>query len=340
MALLSELGHKYPVSTDGVLIDLQDENQSVGPGDIVEAWYEADKDISYLNIAPAIKELIKMKEQYPDFVLHYIRFDTRRVYVQFSAAPPQLVISGKSQSISSSVAALTWAIVAMIAVIVAIIVAALAVSLRAIRGYWWTPPKPMGNLSVSAVGCSDEQCTSPEALDVTFSVAGKTYSTGGGTVLIKNLPVGPYDIIPGLPPEGYQPADPVTITIAQDQTTLIRLKYYAVGVTPPVTAWFVIDTSPVKGPVYVNQEEIGEAPVQVEVLPLVTYVVSFGDVSGYDTPQSQSHSLQRGERRAVNGKYEKVGWPEWAKWTVIGGGILVGGLVVVKTAELILARRE
>lgn len=338
MALLSELGHKYPVSTDGVLIDLQDESQSMGPGDIVEAWYEADRDISYLNIAPAIKELIKMKEQYPDFVLHYIRFDTRRVYVQFSAAPPQLVISGKPRSISSSVAALTWAIVAMIAVIVAIIVAALAVSLRLIRGYWWTPPKPMGNLSVSAVGCDDEQCTSPEALDVTFSVAGKTYRTKGGTVLIEDLQVGPYDIIPGLPPEGYQPADPVTITIAKDQTAMIRLKYYEEGVTPPDFAWLVIDTSPVKGPVYVDEEEIGEAPVEVQISPLITYIVSFGDVSGYDTPSSQTHSLQRGEKRGVNGIYEKVGLPEWAKWTAIGAGILAGGFLVVKIVELITRR--
>lgn len=320
--LLVELGHKWPCQTEGLEVDLEEMEPQAGG--IIECYFECDRVITNKEAVDAVFSVMQIKEQYPDSVLHYVNVEPRRVTIQYSIAPPGEHASPDFLTIALAIAGLM-----LIAIGVTIIIVAL-------KNGWWLAPKPAtGDLSVSAVGCSDEQCTSPEALDVTFSVAGKTYRTKGGTVLIE-LQVGTYDIIPGDPPEGYQLADPLTITIAKDQTASIHLYYYKEGVTPPNIGYLVIVTYPIKGLVYVNKEEIGKAPVEYPVTPLIPYVVSFGDVSGFDTPPSQTHSLQRGElRRAVEGKYERVGWPEWAKWAAIGGGVLVGGLIVVKTVELI-----
>lgn len=319
-----ELGYRWPCQTEGTLINLDEVEPHAG--DVLECYFTSDQDIPPREACKVVTEITKVKEQYPYSVIHYINIESRRITIQYSVAP----VGGHASPWA------WWQIILLIWAIAGAIVLVHA----ELTGRLFRVRPPSGSLSVGAVGCGDEQCSYPMALDVTFSVAGKTYRTHGGTVLIEDLLVGPYDIIPGDPPEGYQPADPITITIAKDQTTNIRLIYYKVGVTPPDIAWLVIDTSPVKGSVYVNQQKIGTAPVEVEVSPLVTYVVSFGDVEGYDTPSSQSFSLQRGERRAVNGKYEKVGWPEWAKALAIGGGIFAGGLIVVKTVELVLARRK
>ena len=317
MALV-ELGYSWPCQTEGMVINLDEVEPHAG--DVLECYFTSDKDIPPQEAIKVVTEITKVKEEYPGSVIHYINIEPRRITIQYSIAP----MGGHASPL------VWWHVIAIILAIAAAIILVHA----ELTGRLFHPPPPAGKLSVSAVGCSDEQCTLPEALDVTFSVAGKTYRTEGGTVLI-DLQVGTYDLIPGDPPEGYQPPAPVTITIAKDQTTTVRLKYYEVGVTPPDFAWLVIDTNPVKGLVYINAQEIGKATVQVKVSPLVTYVISFGDVSGYDTPPSQTHSLQPGETRGVDVKYERVGWPEWAKWAAIGGGVLVGGLIVVKTVELI-----
>ncbi len=322
--VITELGYKWPCQTEGYEINL--ETAEPHAGEILECYFKCDRDITTQEAARAVFDLMKVKEEYPGSVFHYVNIEPRRITIQYSIAP----IGGQASP-------LAWYWVALL--LIAAITGAIFGVYLLLTGRIFAPPPPSGKLSVSAVGCGDEQCTLPKALDVTFSIAGKTYRTKGGTVLIE-LQVGTYDIIPGDPPEGYQPADPIMITIAKDQTSSIRLRYYEVGVIPPNVAWLVIDTYPVKGLVYVNKEEIGKAPEEVKVFPLTTYVVSFGDVGGYDTPASQTYSLQRGDRQPVNGKYVKVGWPEWAKWLAIGGGIFGGGLIIVKTAELILGRRQ
>ncbi len=325
MAKLVELGHQWPCQTQGHEIDLE----TVEPhaGEILECYFECDRVITNKEAVDAIFKVMEIKEQYPDSVIHYVKVEPQRITIQYSVAPP-----------GGHASPLAWWAIALI-LLAAITAVIIVVHLMRV-GRLFAPPPPSGHLSVSAAGCDDEQCTSPEALDVTFSVAGKTYRTKGGTVLIEDLPVGSYDIIPGAPPQDYQPADPITVSVTKDQTIQIRLRYYAVGVIPPQVAWLVIDTFPIKGMVLVDGEEIGEAPREVTITPLITYVVSFGDVECYDTPASQSLSLQRGERRATEGKYEKVGWPEWAKWLVIGGGTVVGIIVIGKTVELVLARRK
>jgi len=315
-----KLGHMWPCQAEGMAIKLNEVEPHAG--DVLECYFESDKDITPQQAIQAVTATALIKEEYSGSVIHYINIEPRRITIQYSVAP----VGGHASPL-----AWYWIALIFVAVFTGIYILVRATE----RGWIFAPKPPSGALSISAVGCSDELCTSPKALDVTFSVAGETYRTKGGTVLIEDLQVGTYDIIPGDPPEGYQPADPVTITIAKDQTITIRLKYYAVGVIPPDVAWLVVDTSPVKGTVLVNGEEIGEAPQEVQVYPLATYIVSFGDVSGYDTPPSQTHSLQREERRAVNGPYERVGWPAWAKWAAIGGGVAVSALVIGKTVELI-----
>ena len=47
MAVLTELGHEYPCSTQGVFVDPNDVAATMGPGDIVEGWLTADQDLNY-----------------------------------------------------------------------------------------------------------------------------------------------------------------------------------------------------------------------------------------------------------------------------------------------------
>jgi len=336
MALLSELGHKYPVSTEGVPIDLQNETQTMGPGDIVEAWYEADRDISYLNIAPAIEELIKMKEEYPDFVLHYIRFENRRVYVQFSAAPPESAISANPQRISASIQALTWGIVLMILAIAAIVTAFIAVNLRAIRGYWWTPPQPMGD----AVILCQNYDTKLGIPDVAVSVDGEPEGTTdfSGACLVRNLLAGQH-LFGGETVEGYQIPDTVQDTIIKDQQIEVTILYYT-GPKPP-TGELTVYTWPITGEVFIDGEPYGEAPVGPITLPRGEHEISFGPVASYITPPVIEFTLQGGAEVSKTGVYESAvsPWEKYLKWGLIGVGIITGAALVIPEAIRALMRR-
>jgi hypothetical protein len=72
---------------------------------------------------------------------------------------------------------------------------------------------------------------------------------------------------------------------------------------PPTQGTLAVDTTPVKGPVYLNGALQGTAPITVNLDP-GPYTVSFGDVEGYVTPQSITVSIVAGETTTVTGIYE------------------------------------
>lgn len=331
MALLKELGQKYPVATEGIPIDLGDETATMGPGDIVESWYEADDDIKYYNIAPAVEELLRMKEEYPDFVLHYMRFDTRRVIVQFSIAPSG-TISSSQKSISSSIGVPVWAIVVAVLAIVAIITAALAVTLRAIRGYWWTPPPPTGNAVVVAKDWETEDLIP----NVKISVANMEGVTGpnGEGILFENLQAGPHVFV-GEIIEGYKQPAAVEKSVIEDEQIMVTIWYVPEGVTPPTTGYLVVDTSPVKGEVWVQGESQGEAPIGPLELDEGTYPVSYGVIEGWQTPDQDTATIIGGKTTALIGYYERppeYWWEKYVKYAVIGGVAIAGVAVLIPRA--------
>lgn len=308
-----ELGYNWPCQTEGMAIDL--DKVEAHPGDILECYFECDRDISHQEAARVIFKLMETKNNYPGFVLHYAKVETRRITLQYSIAPP-------GESGTTVMSPWTWwQIVIVVVAIVAAIFAVVALK----RGYLLAPKPKTGFVSVTAIGCDDTQCSYPYGLDASFSIAGKTYRTEGGTVKIE-LPVGTYQVVP-LEKSGYQTPRPQNVTIVSGETQSIELRYYKQGVPRPTTGWLVIDTYPVKGVVYVSGIELGVAPQQIE-LKAGNYVVSFGDVKGYETPESISCTVSEGGTYAINGHYIPVGWPVWAKVAVIVGSAIAASVIV------------
>jgi len=69
-----------------------------------------------------------------------------------------------------------------------------------------------------------------------------------------------------------------------------------------------VDTTPVKGGVYVNGESWGTAP-QSRSVQVGTYQVSFGSVSGYNTPSSQAAQVNTGQITSITGVYTPIESP-------------------------------
>jgi hypothetical protein len=82
------------------------------------------------------------------------------------------------------------------------------------------------------------------------------------------------------------------------------------GAAPPPTAkaTLSVDTTPVKGGIYLNGVYQGIAPMTFELNP-GTYEVGFGDVQGWITPQVYYSVLHAGGITAVTGTYEPVAPP-------------------------------
>ena len=70
-----------------------------------------------------------------------------------------------------------------------------------------------------------------------------------------------------------------------------------------------VDTSPVKGEVFVDGVSQGVAPVSVSFLP-GNYTVEFGPVSGYVTPANQMVGVVEGETTSVTGIYTEETVPQ------------------------------
>jgi len=82
--MLFETGPK-PYTQNGVETTTDD---LIAPGQVVEFYLQPDREINMWNAHRALILAMKVKEQNPDMILHYIRIDSDRVTVQASLGTP------------------------------------------------------------------------------------------------------------------------------------------------------------------------------------------------------------------------------------------------------------
>ena len=343
MGTLAEIGKYYPVQTEGVEFPVDDENASAPAGAILETWLESDEDIDPLKVADAIKELMKMKEQYPEFVLHYIKIETRKVTVQFSFAPPEGGVSGISGSggeISPRIAAAWWLIVLGIIAIIAVVTGAILITLRAVRGWIWSPPPPVGHALISALHTTTEKGMPNVEISVDGEVRGST-GTGGEPLLVEDLLAGPH-IFTGATIAGFHPPAQVTQSVSKDETIVVELWYRPEDEVEPTTGFLVVDTTPVKGEVWVDAYSYGDAPVGPIELDIGNHDIAYGPVEDYEAPPPDTATIIGGKSVGRIGYYTKIEGPWYEKYiqyALIGGGVILGAALIVPEVIRTISRR-
>lgn len=345
MAILNEIGVKYPCQSQGVYIPPDDETTPVEPGQVMEAYFESDTDISAFRAAWAIRDVLLTKNDYPEFVLHYVRIETRRIVVQFSHSPPQ---GGVSSAISGNgsitqyggrVSALpVWAI---ILIVMAALTLFTALNLRFFRGWLWSPPLPLGD---AVVHVKDHE-TGLGIPDVSITVDGNYEGTtkSSGSIKVENLLEGDH-IFEGEIIESYHAPDPVTATIVKDAQITVDLVYYPDDEPKPTTGFLVVNTHPVKGEIFIDGASYGEAPVGPVELERGKHYIAFGAVDGYITPKQQTVTIQGDETSSIVGEYLEPSpngewWEKYLKYALIGGGVIIGGALLIPEVIRLIARR-
>ncbi len=309
--MITEIGHKYTPTENIILEEVEPTS-----GDVVELYYECDRDIGSGEAVLVILNVTKIKETYPNSVIHYVGIDARRITVQYSVAPPG----------GEATPAHWWAIAMIILGLIALIIFGIYLLHRA--GLLpWGPAT--GNVSVTAV---DLYTGNPITAPFTFD--GKEYTT---TITIEDLDTGKYHII-WLPVEGYLLPDPSvdTVTIIEGKTVEARGEYWPEDAPPrPTTGLLVVDTYPVKGTIYVDAVDCGKAPLELTI-EKGDHQVAFGDVSGYEAPQAIVFTMHAGGKKAISGEYKRL-WPTWA-WAAISVAGAVA-LAAIAAAVTRLVRR-
>jgi len=72
-----------------------------------------------------------------------------------------------------------------------------------------------------------------------------------------------------------------------------------------ITTTLTIDTSPVKGEVFVDSVSWGIAP-QTREINAGNYIISFGEIAGYENPASIEINLAEGETKQIIGEYVEI----------------------------------
>ncbi len=341
MAILAELGKYYPVRAEGIEFPVDDENATAPAGAILETWLVSDEDIDPLKVSDAVLEIMKMKEQYPQFVIHYLKIETRNVTVQFSFAPPEggiSRISGSGGETSPTIAAVWWAIVAGILLIIAAVTVATLIVLRAVRGWLWAPPPPVGNAVIHALHTTTEKGIAGVEIYVDGDLRG---TTDGGSVLVEDLPAGPH-IFTGETIAGFHPPVPITQSVLEGQQIVVEIWYRPESEPEPTTGFLVIDTTPVKGEVWVGGESHGDAPVGPIELDIGTYPIAYGPIEGYEAPPPDTATIVGGQSTSRVGIYTPIAGPWYEKYiqyALIGGGVILGAALLVPEVIRAISRR-
>lgn len=122
-------------------------------------------------------------------------------------------------------------------------------------------------------------------------------------------------------------------TVSLTSDTTVTATYATV---PPGSMY--IDTTPVKGSVYVNGSLIGVAPQTVTGLAPGDYVVSFGAVANYSAPANQTKSVVSGQTTDVLGTYQIITGSLYIDTAPVKGTVFVDnierGIAPVTVANL------
>jgi hypothetical protein len=325
MAVLIEIGKKYPCSSQGIYVDF--ETTEAVPGDIIECYFESDYAITDEQAHDVAVQVAKIKEDYPHSVIHYFKVEDRRITVQYSVGPPGIKISSRISS-SISFAIPLW--VAIIIVIAAIVGAIFAVeALR--RGYLLPHKVPTGKAVVIARDRVDGTLL-PNVKISTDGVEGSTGASGQGVKF--ELEEGDHMFI-GEFVAGYDPPSPVSAYVEADKTVEVTIPYNPEGSTPPTHGWLIVNTDPIKGIVYIDSVEKGQAPV-ASYERMGEHIVNFGEIEGWITPESRTITVVGDPyQTSVIGVYkrpEEEWWEKYLKYALIGGGVIVGAALLVPPA--------
>jgi hypothetical protein len=326
MAKLAELGVKFPCTTQGVEIPVNDDSIDLFAGEVLEAWFDANQDINVDQAFNVVVETLRMKETYPHFVLHYVKVETRRVTVQYSLAPMGTTASPGLLVYAALIIALTFAG----------IILTIGLTISWTRGWLWSPT---GDAVVNAVHTETKKGISGVTIYVDGNSVGKT---DGGSVSVKGLLVGPHEFS-GKTLQGFHAPASVTKEIELNKTSNVDIWYRPSDIPEPKTGYLHVYTSPVTGAVYVDGQQVGPAPVAVE-LSIGDHSVGFGPVEGYITPQPQTATIVGGQTTTITGNYtlpEENGdlWDKILKYALIGGGIIIGAALLIPEAIRAITRR-
>lgn len=333
MATLTELGKKYPCVTEGEEIAIDDTLATMQAGDVLEAQWVADRDITTSSAFDVLHEVLRLKEEYPYFVLHYIRVDSRRITIQYSVAP-------EGAAASPVIIALIWVIVKALGILIGIALIAYTIYTLIERQYIFRVKPPMGDAVIEAKHTTTEKGISGVKIYVDGALAG---TTDGGSVLAEDLTAGSH-LFSGEEIAGFHKPTAIEKNVIKDETVVIEIWYRPEDEVEPTTGFVVVDTDPVKGNIWVGGIDQGIAPVGPIELDIGTYMISFGLVEGWITPAADTATIVGGKTTGIVGKYtkppsEETWYEKYVKYALIGGGVIIGTALLLPELIRALARR-
>jgi len=332
MALI-EIGNYYPCKSQGVSIDI--ENTEASPGDIIELYFESDYNIHASEAHDVALQIAKIKEDYPESVIHYFKVEGKRITIQYSIAPPSSPIS--SSAISSRISAFTLWI--KIAIAIVLLVGAIIGVYALQRGYLLPHKLPRGNAVVVAKDRVDGSLL-PNVKISSDGLEGATGPSGQG-VLFEDLLEGDHVFI-GETIDGYDPPSPITAYVTADKTVNVIIPYNPEGTVPPTHGWLDVNTDPVKGTVFIDSVDKGEAPVS-SYEKIGDHSVAFGTIEGYITPEPRTVTVAGDPERTPSiGYYTTPGeewWEKYLKYALVGGGVILGSALIIPRAIRAIRRR-
>jgi len=342
---IAELGKKFPVRTEGVKVPLDDQVSELQAGDVMEQVLEVEGTLNRQATRELIHQILFMKKDYPQFVLHYLKVESSRITVQFAVAPPGAIISGAGGTISGDSdetriagGVAVPAIYIIAALVLAIIVAAILLTC-AIKEIWVFRPKPKtGHAEVVAL---DQQSGLPIP-NVNITVAGQTKKTGsaGQAAFFKDLVIGQYTVI-GADVPNYQPPETVSVTVVWETVASCTLWYKPVDYVEPTHGWLSIATAGALGDIYIQAQIVGEPGYAYLHVEKGVYDVFFGPVKGYIHPPMVSLRVVGGWPTSHVAYYTlppSAWWEKYAKYAIIGGGAIIGAAVLIPQIANIAAR--
>lgn len=331
MAILAELGAKFPCTTQGYEIDLEDNESTMQGGDVVQAQWVTDKDVGIDAAFDVVVDVLKIKEEYPEFVLHYVKVETRRITVQYSIAP-------MGATHSPAIVAIITAVLIRVGILLAVILGLYLIYTAVERGYWLPIKPPTGTAVVTAWDTKELRGIAGVAIQLDGNDVGETAS--GGSIELTDIEVGPH-IFTGEELPDYWPPDPVEQSVKKDERITLEIAYTPKSEPPPEYGWLYVSTKPERGQVFIDEDDYGLAPINVQ-LPRGKYMVSYGEIEGYITPDPEPATVVGNATTEIIGIYILPGdgwWEKYLKYALIGGGIIIGAAVIIPEVIRTLMRR-